>query len=84
MAVQLPPKRNLCGTCEAAEIYGCGENHIRGMALRGEIWSKQISSRSFVYDADQIRRLAADREQLRKAGKLGGRRPGPQRRRKAS
>jgi hypothetical protein len=84
VAVQLPPKRNLCGTCEAAEIYGCGENHIRGMALRGEIWCKQISSRSFVYDADEIRRLAAEREQLRKAGKLGGRRPGTHRRRKAS
>lgn len=69
---------------EAAQIYGCGENHIRGMALRNEIWCKQISSRSFVYDADEIRRLAAERQQLRKAGKLGGRRPGPGGRRKAS
>ena len=84
MAIQLPPKRNLCGTAEAAEIYGCGENHIRGMALRKEIWSKQISSRSFVYDADEIKRLAAEREQMRKAGKLGGRRPSHGGRRKAS
>ena len=84
VAVQLPPKRNLCGTAEAAKIYGCGENHIRGMALRNEIWCKQISSRSFVYDADEIRRLAAEREQLRKAGKLCGRRPGSASSRKAS
>lgn len=84
MAIKFPPQKNVCGTAEAAKIYGCGENHIRGMASRGEIWCKQISSRSFVYDADEIRRLAAEREQLRKAGKLGGRRPGTSRRRKAS
>jgi hypothetical protein len=45
------------------------------MAERGEIWHEQISDRIFVYDADDIRRLAEEREQLRKAGKLCGRRP---------
>jgi hypothetical protein len=75
MAVQLPPKRRVCGTEEAAEIYGCGVSHIRGMASRGEIWSEQLSARFFVYDADEIERLAKERQQLRKAGKLCGRRP---------
>lgn len=78
VAVQLPPKRNLCGTAEAAEIYGCGEAHIRRMALREEIWSKKISDRSFVYDADEIRQLAAQRTKLRHAGKLRGRPPASQ------
>lgn len=75
MAVRLPTKRRLCGTSEAADIYGCRVSHIRGMATRGEIWSEQISDRTFVYDADEIARLAAERDQLRKAGKLCGRRP---------
>lgn len=76
MAVRLPPKRRLCGTAEAADIYGCRESHIRGMAIRGEIWSEQVSARTFVYDADEVGRLAIERQQLRKAGKLCGRRPG--------
>jgi hypothetical protein len=71
VSIRLPPKRNLCGTAEAAEIYGCRVSHIRGMAIR----SQQISERTFVYDADEIRRLAAERDQLRQAGKLCGRRP---------
>ena len=76
MAVRLPKERDLCGTAEAAEIYGCRVSHIRGMATRGEIWSEQVSARSFVYDANEIRRIAAERQKLRKAGKLCGRRPG--------
>jgi hypothetical protein len=76
VAVRLSTKRDLCGTTEAAEIYGCRVSHIRGMATRGEIWSEQVSARSFVYDANEIRRLAGERERLRKAGKLCGRRPG--------
>lgn len=75
VAVQLPPKRNLCGTIEAADIYGCSRRHIRTLAERGEIWYEQISDRIFVYDADQIRRLAREKDALRKAGKLCGRRP---------
>lgn len=78
MAIRLPPKRNLCGTAEAAEIYGCSEAHIRRMAVREEIWSQRISDRSFVYDADEIRRLAEDRQELRDAGKLRGRPPASQ------
>jgi len=75
MPVHLPPKRKLCGTNEAADIYGCRVSHIRGMATRGEIWSQQISERTYVYDAEEIARLAKERDQLRKAGKLCGRRP---------
>lgn len=75
VAVQLPPNRNLCGTAEAAEIYGCRVSHIRGMATRKEIWCRKVSARGFVYDADEIRRLAAERDRLRRAGKLCGRRP---------
>jgi hypothetical protein len=75
VAVRLSTRRNHCGTVEAARIYGCSRRHIRTMAERGEIWHEQISDRIFVYDADEIRRLAEEREQLRKAGKLCGRRP---------
>lgn len=75
MAVQLPPKRNLCGTIEASELYGCSRRHIRTLAENGEIWSEQLSDRMFVYDADEIRRLASQKDSLRKAGKLCGRRP---------
>lgn len=75
VAVQLPPKRNLCGTIEAAELYGCSRRHIRTLAENGEIWSEQISDRIFVYDADEIRRLAREKDSLRRAGKLCGRRP---------
>lgn len=78
MAVKLPPKQSLCGTAEAADIYGCSEAHIRRMALREEIWSQRISDRSYVYDASEIRRLAEERQELRLAGKLRGRRPASQ------
>lgn len=75
MAVQLPPKRRLCGTAEAARIYGCSQRHVRLMADRGEVWSEKISDRSIVVDADEIQRLAVEREKMRQAGKLCGRRP---------
>lgn len=75
MPIKLPAKR-LCGTAEAAEIYGCSQRHIRKMADHGEIWSQKISSRSILVDADEIDRLASQRDKLRQAGKLCGRRPG--------
>lgn len=74
MAVRLP-QRKLCGTAEAAEVYGCTVAHIRWMAAHGEIWSQKISERSFVYDAEELARLASDKDKLRRSGKLGGRRP---------
>jgi hypothetical protein len=46
------------------------------MADHGEIWSQKISSRSILVDADEIERLANQRDKLRQAGKLCGRRPG--------
>jgi hypothetical protein len=46
------------------------------MALRNEIWSQKISSRSLLVDADEIERLAKTRDSLRSQGKLCGRRPG--------
>ena len=75
MPVRLPAKK-LCSTTEAADIYGCSGTHIRGMAVRGEIWSQQITKRAWLYDADEIQQLAKEREKLRAAGKLCGRRPG--------
>ncbi len=75
MPVQLPPKRRLCGTAEAADIYGCSQRHLRLMADRGEIWSQKISARSLLVDADEVARLAKERDGLRRAGKLCGRRP---------
>jgi len=77
--VSLKTKRNLCGTDEAAKIYGCSTTNIRIMAARGQIWSEEISDRVYVYDADEIGRLASERETLRQSGKLGGRRPGGKR-----
>lgn len=76
MGVSLKTKRNLCGTDEAARIYGCSTTNIRIMAAREQIWSEEISDRVYVYDADEIRRKAEERESLRRSGKLGGRRPG--------
>lgn len=76
MPISLPPKRKLCGTREAAEIYGCTQTHLRLMARRGEIWSQKISSRSMIVDAEEVARLARERDDLRRAGKLCGRRPG--------
>lgn len=75
MAIRLPPKRNLCGTAEAAEIYGCSQRHIRLMADRQEIWSEKVSERVLLVDADEVERLARERDKLRAAGKLCGRRP---------
>jgi hypothetical protein len=74
--MSIQTRRNLCGTEEAADIYGCSTTNIRIMAAREQIWSQEISDRVYVYDADEIRRLAAEREKLRESGKLGGRRPG--------
>lgn len=78
MPVKLPPKR-LCGTAEAARIYGCSIRNIRAMVETGQIWSQKVSSRSTLVDADEIRRLAQERAHLRKVRKLGGRRPGERR-----
>ncbi len=75
MPIKLPARR-LCGTAEAARIYGCSQRHLRKLADHGEIWSERISSRTILYDADEIDRLAHQREKLRQAGKLCGRRPG--------
>lgn len=75
MPVKLPPRR-VCGTAEASALYGCSQRHIRLMALRNEIWSQKISSRSLLVDADEIERLAKTRDSLRSQGKLCGRRPG--------
>jgi hypothetical protein len=74
VAVRLPPRR-LCGTAEAARIYGCSIRNIRVLAEAGQIWSQKVSARSMLVDADEIERLARERAHLRKAGKLGGRRP---------
>ena len=74
--MSIQTRRNLCGTEEAAKIYGCSMTNIRIMAARDQIWSKEISDRVYVYDAEEIRRLADEREKLRESGKLGGRRPG--------
>jgi hypothetical protein len=46
------------------------------MADRGEIWSQKVSSRSMLVDADEIGRIARQRDNLRRQGKLCGRRPG--------
>lgn len=46
------------------------------MADRGEIWSQKVSTRSMLVDADEIERLAGERDGLRRQGKLRGRRPG--------
>ena len=46
------------------------------MIRKGQIWSEQIGLAAIVVDADEIKRLAKEREELRRAGKLCGRRPG--------
>lgn len=76
MPIQLPPKKRLCATTEAARIYGCSPQNMWTMAQRGQVWSQVVGAKTIVFDADEIERLAKEREQLRKAGKLGGRRPG--------
>lgn len=79
MPVQLPPKKRLCATTEAAKLYGCSPQNMWLMAQRGQVWSQVVGAKTIVFDADEIERLAREREQLRKAGKLGGRRPGSKR-----
>jgi hypothetical protein len=76
MPVKLPPNRKLCGTAEAADIYGCRQPHIRLMVRKGQIWSLKIGPRAVLVDADEIEQLARDRDSLRQQGKLRGRRPG--------
>ena len=74
MPVRLPARR-LCGTAEAADLYGCSQRHIRTMADRQEVWSQKVSERVLLVDADEIARLAASKAALRQRGKLGGRPP---------
>jgi hypothetical protein len=76
VSVRLPPKKRVCGTTEAAKLYGCSPQHMWLMAQKGQVWSEQVGPKSVLFDADEIERLAKDRDALRKAGKLGGRRPG--------
>ena len=76
MPVRLPPNRKLCGTAEAADIYGCSQRHVRLMVRKQQIWSLKIGPRAMLVDAEEIQRLAAERDNLRRQGKLCGRRPG--------
>jgi len=76
MPVKLPPNRKLCGTAEAAGIYGCSQRHVRLMVRRQQIWSLKIGPRAMLVDAEEIKRLASERDLLRRQGKLRGRRPG--------
>ena len=75
MPVKLPPKRRLCGTAEAARIYGCSQEHIRMMVRKKQIWFEKLGPRALVVDADELASLAKERDSLRAAGKLCGRRP---------
>ena len=79
MPIQLPIKKRLCVTTEAAKIYGCSPQNMWAMAQRRQVWSQVVGAKTIVFDADEIQRLAKEREQLRRAGKLGGRRPGSKR-----
>ena len=76
MPVRLPQNRKLCGTAEAADIYGCSQRHVRLMVRKQQIWSLKIGPRAMLVDAEEIQRLAAERDNLRRQGKLCGRRPG--------
>lgn len=79
MSVRLPVNKRLGGTTEAAKAYGCSPQNMWLMAQRGQVWSERLSAKSLLFDLDEIERLARERTQLRKAGKLGGRRPGGRR-----
>ena len=77
VAYKLSASKTYCGTAEAAKIYGCSERHIRYMVATKQIrFCQALGARSFAYEVHEIKSLAADRESQRKAGKLGGRRPG--------
>jgi hypothetical protein len=79
VALQLPDGKIFCGTAEAAELYGCSETHIRYMVRTEQIRScRPLGRKTFIYEVEEIKALAAEREASRKAGKLGGRRPGRQ------
>jgi hypothetical protein len=75
MPVAFATDRNLCSCEEAAKIYGCSMSRIRQLAREKAIWSKKLGYRSYVYDADQVRQLAATVAKKREAGKLGGKPP---------
>jgi len=76
VAIKLPSDRPVCGTKEAARIYGCSQRHIRTMAERREIWFRKLGERAIVVDPAEIKRLADEKARMRRDGKLGGRRPG--------
>ena len=67
--------RRLVSAGEGAEIYGCRPNYLAYLARTGKIWSHKVSARDSLYDADELARLRQENEQLRAAGRLGGRRP---------
>jgi hypothetical protein len=67
-------ERNTVGTRDAASLYGCSMGRIRQMAIKGDIWSIETPD-GRRYDADELVRLKAQRDNQRAAGKLGGQRP---------
>lgn len=63
---------HLCGTSEAADITGYSRRHIALMAQRGEIWSQKMGTHFLMVDADEVARVAKERDLLRASGQLSG------------
>jgi len=64
-------KKDLVPASKAAEIYGCSESHLAHLGREGILERHVEGPRAIYYDADEVRRVAKENEELRKS--RGGR-----------
>ena len=64
--------RKLCTTAEAAQEFGCSTHHIRGLAAKGILWQTMKGPRVFMYDIDEVKRVAKERRAKRAKKNLAG------------
>lgn len=64
-------KKDLIPAGEAAKLYGCSESHLAHLGRSGVLTRHPEGPRAIYYDADEVRRVAKENEQLRKS--RGGR-----------
>lgn len=64
-------KKDLVPADEAARLYGCSETHLAYLGREGKLTRYPEGPRAIYYDADEVRKVAKENEELRK--KRGGR-----------
>ena len=56
------PTKTYISTREAADMFGCTMGRIRQLALAGDLWCDHLHDRALVYDMDEVKRKAKEKQ----------------------